>query len=133
MGSPGEKVVPAHHMGDGAPQFGMLIQYLIEHPHERDHVSERALTASGEEAMSNLNRLYKAARALFDSDAEFKERSRRRVVDLQAGDPQTLALWQRFVDQSKIYFYSPFAQLHVPIPDPDDVGYLGFNRHPSAH
>ncbi|MFD7094637.1 arginine--tRNA ligase [Streptomyces xanthophaeus] len=121
----GEKVIRRHHIGDWGTQFGMLIQYLLEHPHELDHKSEQEV--SGEEAMSNLNRLYKASRALFDSDEEFKTRARARVVDLQAGDPETLALWQRFVDESKIYFYSVFNKLDMDIQDPDVVGESGYN------
>ncbi|MGW1888227.1 arginine--tRNA ligase [Streptomyces sp. NPDC001970] len=121
----GEKVVRRHHIGDWGTQFGMLIQYLIEHPHELDHKDEG--TVSGEEAMSNLNRLYKASRGLFDSDEEFKDRARRRVVDLQAGDKETLALWQRFVDESKIYFYSVFNKLDMEIDDADVVGESGYN------
>ncbi|MEV6779671.1 arginine--tRNA ligase [Streptomyces syringium] len=120
----GEKVVRRHHIGDWGTQFGMLIQYLIEHPHELDHEGGEV---SGEEAMSSLNRLYKASRTLFDSDEEFKARARRRVVDLQAGDEETLALWQRFVDESKIYFYSVFDKLDVEIRDEDIVGESGYN------
>ncbi|MCM1945099.1 arginine--tRNA ligase [Streptomyces sp. G2] len=122
----GETVVRRHHIGDWGTQFGMLIQYLIEHPHELDHKAEGA-EVSGEEAMSNLNRLYKASRALFDADEEFKTRARARVVDLQAGDEETLALWQRFVDESKIYFYSVFDKLDMDIRDPDVVGESGYN------
>ncbi|WP_328397959.1 arginine--tRNA ligase [Streptomyces sp. NBC_00390] len=121
----GEKVVRRHHIGDWGTQFGMLIQYLIEHPHELDHKGEGEV--SGEEAMSNLNRLYKASRAFFDSDEEFKERARRRVVDLQSGDAETLALWQKFVDESKIYFYSVFNKLDMEIRDADVVGESGYN------
>ncbi|MFJ3228088.1 arginine--tRNA ligase [Streptomyces sp. NPDC086783] len=120
----GESVVRRHHIGDWGTQFGMLIQYLIEHPHELDHEGGEV---SGEEAMSNLNRLYKASRALFESDEEFKTRARRRVVDLQAGEPETLALWQRFVDESKIYFYSVFDKLDMEIQDADVVGESGYN------
>ncbi len=142
----GEHVIRRHHIGDWGTQFGMLIQYLEEHPHELDHkadldhkaATENTATAtenadtentavSGEEAMSNLNRLYKAARELFDSDEEFKTRARRRVVDLQAGDPKTLAMWQKFVDESKIYFYSVFEKLDMEIRDPDIVGESGYN------
>ncbi|WP_314613427.1 arginine--tRNA ligase [Streptomyces stackebrandtii] len=122
----GETVVRRHHIGDWGTQFGMLIQYLIEHPHELDHKTEGD-DVSGEEAMSNLNRLYKASRTLFDSDEEFKTRARARVVDLQAGDPETLAMWQRFVDESKIYFYSVFEKLDMDIDDPDIVGESGYN------
>ncbi|MDJ0385674.1 arginine--tRNA ligase [Streptomyces sp. G-G2] len=121
----GESVVRRHHIGDWGTQFGMLIQYLIEHPHELDHGPREEV--SGEEAMSNLNRLYKASRVLFDSDEAFKTRARTRVVDLQAGEPETLALWQRFVDESKIYFYSVFNKLDMDIQDPDVVGESGYN------
>ncbi|MEU0196077.1 arginine--tRNA ligase [Streptomyces afghaniensis] len=123
----GESVVRRHHIGDWGTQFGMLIQYLEEHPHELDHHDGEDLQASGEQAMSNLDRLYKAARKFFDSDEEFKTRARRRVVDLQAGDPQTLAMWQKFVDESKIYFFSVFEKLDMEIRDPDIVGESGYN------
>ncbi|WP_320783177.1 arginine--tRNA ligase [Streptomyces sp. CRN 30] len=120
----GETVVRRHHIGDWGTQFGMLIQYLDEHPHELDH---SAGEVSGEEAMSNLDRLYKAARVLFDSDEEFRTRARRRVVDLQAGDERTLAMWQKFVDESKIYFFSVFEKLDMEVRDADIVGESGYN------
>ncbi|WP_406007445.1 arginine--tRNA ligase [Streptomyces sp. NBC_00637] len=120
----GESVVRRHHIGDWGTQFGMLIQYLDEHPHELDHKESQV---SGEEAMSNLDRLYKAARRLFDADEEFKTRARRRVVDLQAGDPHTLATWQKFVDESKIYFFSVFEKLDMEVRDEDIVGESGYN------
>ncbi len=120
----GETVVRRHHIGDWGTQFGMLIQYLIEHPGELNHEGGEG---DGEAAMSSLNRLYKASRALFDSDEEFKARSRDRVVALQAGDEETLALWQRFVDESKIYFYSVFNKLDMEIRDADIVGESGYN------
>ncbi|MFI6529943.1 arginine--tRNA ligase [Streptomyces uncialis] len=123
----GETVVRRHHIGDWGTQFGMLIEYLIDHPHELDHQGDAAETAEGRTAMSNLNRLYKAARTLFDSDEDFKARARRRVVALQAGDPETRALWQRFVDESKLYFYSVFEKLDMEIRDPDVVGESGYN------
>ncbi|MFF2011646.1 arginine--tRNA ligase [Streptomyces sp. NPDC058195] len=122
----GESVVRRHHIGDWGTQFGMLIQYLIEHPGELSHRGTDG-EADGEAAMSSLNRLYKASRALFDADEAFKARSRDRVVALQAGDEETLALWQRFVDESKIYFYSVFNKLDMEISDPDIVGESGYN------
>ncbi|MDQ0811938.1 arginyl-tRNA synthetase [Streptomyces sp. B3I7] len=123
----GENVVRRHHIGDWGTQFGMLIQYLDEHPGELDHQASEVSEASGQEAMSNLDRLYKAARALFDSDEEFGTRARRRVVDLQAGDTHTLATWQKFVDESKIYFFSVFDKLDMEIRDEDIVGESGYN------
>lgn len=125
----GETVIRRHHIGDWGTQFGMLVQYLIEHPHELDHEAGEAQagTEAGEASMSRLNRLYKASRTLFDADPEFKDRARRRVVDLQAGDPQTLQLWQKFVDESKIYFYSVYDKLDMEIRDEDIVGESAYN------
>ncbi|MGY1453369.1 arginine--tRNA ligase [Streptomyces sp. SS8] len=126
----GEKVVRRHHIGDWGTQFGMLIQYLVEHPHELDHASGEEAGgsgASGEAAMSRLNRLYKASRALFDSDEEFKARARDRVVLLQSGDQDTLEMWRKIVGESMIYFHAVYDQLDVEIRDADVVGESAYN------
>ncbi|MEW2072853.1 arginine--tRNA ligase [Streptomyces sp. NPDC013433] len=120
----GEKTIGRHHIGDWGTQFGMLIQYLFEHPGELAPAEE----VDGEQAMSNLNRVYKASRALFDSDEEFKERARKRVVALQSGDKETLELWQQFVDESKVYFYSVFEKLDMEIRDEEIVGESAYNE-----
>ncbi|WP_369224360.1 arginine--tRNA ligase [Streptomyces sp. R39] len=119
----GERTIGRHHIGDWGTQFGMLIQYLIENP---DQLSPETDT-DGEQAMSNLNRVYKASRAVFDADEEFKERARKRVVALQSGDKETLDLWQRFVDESKVYFYSVFEKLDMEIRDDEIVGESAYN------
>jgi arginyl-tRNA synthetase len=129
----GETVIRRNHIGDWGTQFGMLIQYLIEHPHELDHEqdSEQDSTGTGKQsgnaAMSRLMRLYRDSRALFDSDEEFKNRARRRVVELQAGDPETRAHWQRIVDESKIYFNAVYRRLGVLLNDDDLVGESAYN------
>ncbi|OAR26288.1 arginine--tRNA ligase [Streptomyces sp. ERV7] len=120
----GEKTIGRHHIGDWGTQFGMLIQHLIENPDELAPAED----VDGEQAMSNLNRVYKASRAVFDSDEEFKERARKRVVALQSGDKETLELWQRFVDESKVYFYSVFEKLDMEIRDDEIVGESAYNE-----
>ncbi|QEU92659.1 arginine--tRNA ligase [Streptomyces kanamyceticus] len=119
----GEKTIGRHHIGDWGTQFGMLIQYLIENP---DTLAP-AEDVDGEQAMSNLNKVYKASRAVFDSDEAFKERARKRVVALQSGDKETLDLWQRFVDESKVYFYSVFEKLDMEVRDDEIVGESAYN------
>ncbi|MFF7274849.1 arginine--tRNA ligase [Streptomyces griseorubiginosus] len=119
----GERTIGRHHIGDWGTQFGMLIQYLIENPGELSAETDK----DGEQAMSNLNRVYKASRAVFDADEEFKERARKRVVALQSGDKETLDLWQRFVDESKVYFYSVFEKLDMEIRDDEIVGESAYN------
>ncbi|MFJ9540653.1 arginine--tRNA ligase [Streptomyces sp. NPDC101225] len=119
----GEKTIGRHHIGDWGTQFGMLIQYLFEHPGELAPAAD----VDGEQAMSNLNRVYKASRAVFDADEEFKERARKRVVALQSGDKETLELWQQFVDESKVYFNSVFEKLDMRIRDEEIVGESAYN------
>ncbi|MEU8605963.1 arginine--tRNA ligase [Streptomyces parvulus] len=120
----GERTIGRHHIGDWGTQFGMLIQYLFEHPGELAPAED----VDGEQAMSNLNRVYKASRAVFDADEEFKERARKRVVALQSGDKETLELWQQFVDESKVYFYSVFEKLDMEIRDEEIVGESAYNE-----
>ena len=120
----GEQTIGRHHIGDWGTQFGMLIQYLFENPGELAPAAD----VDGEQAMSNLNRVYKASRAVFDSDEEFKERARGRVVALQSGDKETLELWQQFVDESKVYFYSVFEKLDMEIRDEEIVGESAYNE-----
>ena len=85
----GGTVVRRNHIGDWGTQFGMLIQYRIEHP-------EPAGDTAG---ISRLAALYRAAQAAFD-DAAFADRARWRVVALQAGDPATVAAWRDIVAES---------------------------------
>ncbi|MFD0404703.1 arginine--tRNA ligase [Kitasatospora sp. NPDC127116] len=120
----GEKVIRRNHLGDWGTQFGMLIQYLVEHPDELGDDSE---TVEAGPSMSRLNRLYKASRAKFDSDPDFANRSRRRVVELQAGDADTVASWQGMVDESKVYFEAVYARLGVLLEDADAVGESYYN------
>lgn len=122
----GEKTIGRHHIGDWGTQFGMLIQHLFENPGELAPAAG-SVDGDGEQAMSNLNRVYKASRAVFDSDEGFKERARKRVVALQSGDKETLDLWQRFVDESKVYFYSVFEKLDMEIRDEEIVGESAYN------
>ncbi|MFJ2777560.1 arginine--tRNA ligase [Kitasatospora sp. NPDC087315] len=120
----GEKVIKRNHLGDWGTQFGMLIQYLIEHPGELGDDTEAADSGP---SMSRLNRLYKASRAKFDSDTDFADRARRRVVDLQAGNPETVASWQSMVDESKVYFEAVYARLGVLLEDADAIGESYYN------
>jgi arginyl-tRNA synthetase len=123
----GGTVVRQNHLGDWGTQFGMLIQYLVEHPEPgRPQTAE-----TGSEGMSRLGALYRAARATFDSDADFADRARLRVVDLQAGDPATLARWAEIVAESKVYFNDVYDRLGVLLTDDDAVGESFYN--PALH
>jgi arginyl-tRNA synthetase len=120
----GAKVIRQNHLGDWGTQFGMLIQYLFEHPEKHRQAGD---SESGSEAISRLNALYRSARTMFDGDPEFADRARGRVVELQAGDRETLAGWQEIVAESKIYFNDVYDRLGVQLADDDAVGESYYN------
>lgn len=119
----GIKVIRQNHLGDWGTQFGMLIQYLFEYPQLRAKPEDE----TGPAAISRLTALYQQAQEVFETDPGFVERARRRVVDLQAGDAETLAAWQELVDESKIYFNDVYRRLGVLLTDDDAVGDSFYN------
>lgn len=120
----GEKVIRQNHLGDWGTQFGMLIQDLRERP---DQLADGDGADAAETAISHLNRLYRDARTRFDTDPGFAERSRRRVVALQSGDPDTVTAWREIVAESKIYFNAVYDKLGVLLTDDDAVGESFYN------
>ncbi|MHB1251956.1 MAG: arginine--tRNA ligase [Acidimicrobiales bacterium] len=114
----GHQVIARNHVGDWGTNFGMLIEHLID-------LGEHAAMASL--SIGDLDSFYRAARTKFDADDDFKERSRTRVVSLQAGDPETRRLWAILVDQSVAYFAEVYAKLDVTLAPEDIVGESYYN------
>jgi arginyl-tRNA synthetase len=106
----GHHVIRANHIGDWGTQFGMLLEHLLD-------VGEEA--AYQQLAAGEINAFYQAAKARFDTDPASAERSRRRVVALQAGDPETMRLWQMLVNDTKQYYNAIYAKLGVTLTDAD--------------
>lgn len=117
----GSDVVKQNHLGDWGTQFGMLIQYIDEHP----EANWRADELAGESPVAALDNLYKAARGEFDSDPEFADRARNRVVALQSGDEDTLAVWREIVAESERFFGQVYARLGLLL-TPEDAAAESF-------
>ena len=133
LGFLGGEVIRQNHVGDWGTQFGMLIQYLDEHPdarwHQADLDADRdADPAAGTDAVSALDGLYRAARAFFDADPVFADRARRRVVSLQAGDPATVATWTAIVAESEAAFERLYQRLGVLLTPNDYAGESTYNN-----
>ena len=124
LGFLGGDVIRQNHLGDWGTQFGMLIQYLDEHPDASWHTAELDGDTS---AVSALDTLYKQARALFEADDAFADRARLRVVALQAGDADTLAKWRDIVAESEAVFRDIYARLGVLLQPEDSVGESFYN------
>jgi arginyl-tRNA synthetase len=114
----GHRVIRDNHVGDWGTPFGMLIEHLLD---VGEDSPEAALLGT------DPNVFYKAARAKFDSDPAFTERSRRRLVQLQAGDPDTLHMWRDLVRMSRDYLHRTYARLDVTLTDEDIRGESFYN------
>jgi arginyl-tRNA synthetase len=114
----GHRVIRDNHVGDWGTQFGMLIEYLLD---VGEDSPEAALLRT------DPNAFYQAARRRFDSDPSFAERARKRVVDLQGGDPATLQLWREIVDLSLDYLHRIYDRLGVTLTDADIRGESFYN------
>ena len=115
----GHRVIRDNHVGDWGTQFGMLIEYLLD-------VGEDSAEAGL--LRTDPNAFYQAARRIFDSNPGFAERARKRVVDLQGGDPGTLQLWQEIVDLSLDYLHRIYGRLGVTLTDDDIKGESFYNN-----
>jgi arginyl-tRNA synthetase len=100
----GHQVTRQNHVGDWGTPFGMLIEHLVDLGEE---------SAARELGLGDLNTFYQQARRKFDADEAFADRSRQRVVSLQAGDAATLALWRTLFEQSARYFGAVYGRLGI--------------------
>ena len=83
----GHDVLRISHIGDWGTPFGMLIAYLrAAYP--------EALTANESLDLGDLSTFYRQAKQRFDGDEAFREAARLSVVQLQAGDEETLRAWK---------------------------------------
>jgi len=114
----GHRVIARNHVGDWGTPFGMLIEHLID-------LGEDEAMASL--SIGDLDSFYRAARNKFEADDTFKDRSRARVVSLQAGDPETRRLWGILVHESVTYFAEVYTKLDITLAPEDVVGESYYN------
>jgi arginyl-tRNA synthetase len=108
----GHTVIRAAHLGDWGTQFGMLIEHALD-------VGEEA-TAKELEA-GEFTAFYQAANAKFSTDRDFADRSRRRVVQLQAGEEQAMRLWRLLVEDSMVYLRGVYTRLGISLTNDADM------------
>ncbi len=115
----GHRVVRENHIGDWGTPFGMLIEHLID-------LGEDG--AARELSVGDLDAFYKQARQKFDTSPQFQDRARQRVVALQAGDADTLRLWNLLVAESARYFAQVYEKLDVRLQHADLRGESTYNH-----
>ncbi|MEM1098083.1 MAG: arginine--tRNA ligase [Planctomycetota bacterium] len=105
----GHAVVKQNHIGDWGTQFGMLLEHLIQ----------TGWSPDGDHAIADLNALYQEAKKRDDAEPAFAEAARKRVVALQAGEPEARAIWSSLIDESVRHMNEAFARLGVKLTDAD--------------
>ena len=90
----GHDVIRISHIGDWGTPFGMLIAYLRE-------AYPEAVTATEDLNLGELATFYRQAKKRFDEDEDFRDASRQAVVELQAGDEDTIKAWQIVCELSR--------------------------------
>src|SRR6185369_8538728 len=104
-----------NHIGDFGTQFGMLIHYLRETQNTK-HETQNGF------AIEDLDRWYKEATAKFKVDKGFAEIARKTVVELQRGEPEAVALWNRMREATHAHYTEVYALLGVGLRDEHERG-----------
>ena len=106
LGRLGHNIVRQNHVGDWGTQFGMLIAHMQEITTEHSDLPQQ---------LADLEEFYKAAKQHFDADEQFAVTARNSVVKLQGGDPDYLAIWERFIEESLRHCEAVYAKLNVTL------------------
>ena len=115
----GYEVLRLNHVGDWGTQFGMLITHLKEVVPEVLHTKDVV-------EISDLVNFYRQAKKRFDEDQIFQNKSRNEVVNLQAGDQESLIAWQLLCKQSRKEFQKIYDRLDIKLTERGESFYNKF-------
>lgn len=96
----GAKVIRDNHLGDWGTQFGILIMAIKHFNYDLD--------AAHEDALEDLEMLYKKGNELFESDSQYQEVARNELVKLQQEEAQNFSLWKKITEVS----YKAFQEIY---------------------
>jgi len=102
----GHRVIRQNHLGDWGTPFGMLIEHILD-----AGIDVEAST------LGTIGEAYQDARRRFDTDSDFADRARARVVLLQDGDAATRECWTRLVDLTLAEARALYQKLGVGLTD----------------
>ncbi len=113
----GHDVIPQNHIGDWGTQFGMLCAYMLDHQQDLPSFDD----------IDALEKLYRQASALYQTDQGFEQKARHRVVLLHQGDPETVAAWKQILDLSRSTFMRIYQQLDIGMTQEHERGESFYN------
>ncbi|MFP4352424.1 MAG: arginine--tRNA ligase [Puniceicoccaceae bacterium] len=101
----GADVVRDNHIGDWGTQFGLLLLACRRFGFDFDLPPAEALPA--------LEQLYRRGNDLVEADPEAREAARRELVELQRGEAERTALWEKINMISRAAFEDLYRRLGV--------------------
>ncbi|OQA00084.1 MAG: Arginine--tRNA ligase [Planctomycetes bacterium ADurb.Bin412] len=119
-----DKVIRQNHVGDWGTQFGMLVQYLIQH---RINLAISSMQGSEADSLANLEDLYRKSKESFDNDPQFAASSRDCVVKLHNKDSSVMPFWQSIVKTSLDECQKIYDSLGVNLTEHDVRGESFYN------
>ena len=100
----GHNVIRQNHLGDWGTPYGMIIEQFLDDGAQAMAGSIDAVTA-----------LYRRASARYKTDEEFAARASKRVVSLQAHEPETIELWNTLYALSLVHIEEMYQRLGVTL------------------
>lgn len=100
----GHQVITDNHIGDWGTQFGKLLLGWKQ-------ILNRA--ALEQDAIAELERLYKVINAECDANPDRLEEAKRELVKLQSGDAENIGIWKEMIRLSQVQFDAIYGRLGV--------------------
>ena len=98
----GHEVVRQNHTGDWGTPFGKLIAYFDQ-------------SGADYNGLADLEKFYIEANHKFNTDDNFAEASRKAVVKLHTGDPETLTTWKKFIGASVNHMQKVYERIGISL------------------
>jgi arginyl-tRNA synthetase len=112
----GHKVERLNHWGDWGTSLGMLLAYL------------KLADNSADAALSDIEKLYRAAKAKTDADPAFAEEGRQCVVRLQSYAPEEMARWEKIMEISRLHADEMFSLMGLTVNRSHERGESFYNN-----
>ncbi|OYD87269.1 arginine--tRNA ligase [Nostoc sp. 'Peltigera membranacea cyanobiont' 213] len=120
----GHNVLRLNHVGDWGTQFGMLITHLRESDSENNSFWNSLYYEENDQPgfinspsinIGDLVQFYREAKKKFDEDADFRERSRKAVVELQSNELSAKHAWFFLCEASRKEFQVIYELLDIKL------------------
>lgn len=103
----GADIICDNHIGDWGTNFGTLIHAI--------KIEGYVLDPKNENALEELEQLYKKGSALAKEDAKHADAAREELVKLQNGDPENVGLWNKINAVSSDAFNKMYKRMGLSI------------------